>query len=308
MSRRAARAAQNLEKALSRTSQQRPYLRLITSRATSQHARIPTTPSRAFSTSASPRHGHSSVDPSEVSHFNNLASSWWDPHGPSRILHLMNQLRHPFIQRCLSSQPTAPPPRLRYLDVGCGGGIFAESAARQRTTQSVLGIDPTPEVLAVAEAHKRQDPLLTEPGRLTYKNIAVEQLPQPATPHDGFDVVSCFEVIEHVSMPAVFLQTLMPHVRPGGWLVMSTIARTWTSWATTNLIAEDILGIVPRGTHDWNKYINKEELSGWFLKQEGWERPTVMGVMYIPGFGWKEVKGSEDWGNYFFAVRRKEAS
>ncbi|KAK8213790.1 hexaprenyldihydroxybenzoate methyltransferase mitochondrial precursor [Phyllosticta capitalensis] len=306
MSRRATRVAQNLDRILSRPSQLRPSSRPITPRATSS-ARIPAARSRVFSSSAAFHHGHSSVDPSEVSHFNNLASSWWDPHGPSRILHLMNQLRHPFIQRCLSSQSTPPPSRLRYLDVGCGGGIFAESAARQRNTESVLGIDPTPEVLAVAEAHKRQDPLLMEEGRLTYKNIPIEQLPLPAQPQDGFDIVSCFEVIEHVSMPADFLKKLMPHVRPGGWLVMSTIARTWTSWATTNLIAEDILGIVPRGTHDWNKYINEDELTKWFSKQEGWESPKVMGVMYIPGFGWKEVKGSEDWGNYFFAVRRTES-
>lgn len=218
----------------------------------------------------------------------------------------MNQMRHPFIQRCLASQPTPPPARLRYLDVGCGGGIFAESAARQPTTTSVLGIDPTPEVLAVAEAHKRQDPLLMEEGRLTYRNIAIEQLPLPATPTDAFDVVSCFEVVEHVTSPADFLQRLMPHVKPGGWLVMSTIARTWTSWATTKLVAEDILGIVPKGTHDWNKYLNEDELRGWFAGQQGWENSRVMGVVYVPGLGWKEVPGSENLGNYFFAIRKKE--
>ncbi|KAH7036784.1 hexaprenyldihydroxybenzoate methyltransferase [Macrophomina phaseolina] len=250
-----------------------------------------------------PEYGHGSVDPTEVSHFSNLASSWWDPHGPSRLLHLMNQMRHPFIQRCLASQSSPPPPRLRYLDVGCGGGIFAESAARQPNTVSVLGIDPTPEVLAVAEAHKRQDPLLMEQGRLTYKNIAIEQLPRDET----FDIVSCFEVVEHVNTPADFLQHLMAHVKPGGWLVGSTIARTWTSWATTIVAAEDILRMVPKGTHDWNKYINDDELRGWFAGQPGWENPRIMGVMYVPGLGWKEVPASEKLGNYFFAFRRSEA-
>ncbi|KKY25862.1 putative 3-demethylubiquinone-9 3-o-methyltransferase [Diplodia seriata] len=215
----------------------------------------------------------------------------------------MNQMRHPFIQRCLASQSTPPPPCLRYLDVGCGGGIFAESAARQSTTTSVLGIDPTPEVLAVADAHKRQDPLLMEGGRLTYKNIAIEQLPLDG---ESFDVVSCFEVVEHVATPAEFLRQLMAHVRPGGWLVGSTIARTWTSWATTIVAAEDILGIVPKGTHDWNKYINEDELRRWFATQTGWEYPRTMGVMYLPGLGWKEVPGSENYGNYFFAVRKSE--
>ncbi|KAF2137618.1 uncharacterized protein K452DRAFT_291436 [Aplosporella prunicola CBS 121167] len=260
-----------------------------------------------FSSTSSPNHGHSSVDPTEVSHFSALASSWWDPQGPSRLLHLMNNLRHPFIQKCLASQPTPPPQRkLKYLDVGCGGGIFAESAARQENAASVLGIDPTPQVLEVAESHKKTDPFLMQEGRLTYKNIPIEKLPLPEKPEDGFDIVSCFEVIEHVSNPSEFLDTLLPHVRPGGWVVMSTIARTWTSWATTIVAAEDVLRMVPRGTHDWNKYINEQELKEWFMGKPDWELPRVMGVMYIPGFGWKEVKGSEHWGNYFFAARRKE--
>ena len=94
-------------------------------------------------------------------------------------------------------------------------------------------------------------------------------------------------------------------VKPGGWLVMSTMARTWTSWVTTNLIAEDVLGIVPKGTHDWNKYINEEELRRYFVDKAGWVSPRVLGVMYVPGVGWKEVEGSEKLGNYFFGIRRE---
>lgn len=87
---------------------------------------------------------------------------------------------------------------------------------------------------------------------------------------------------------------------------MSTIARTWTSWFTTKLIAEDVVGIVPPGTHDWNKYINEEELRGHFLGEKGWNSPQVMGVIYVPGVGWKSVPGSEKAGNYFFGIRRDE--
>lgn len=115
------------------------------------------------------------------------------------------------------------------------------------------------------------------------------------------------EVIEHVPHPSAFLSEAMTHVRPGGWLVLSTIARTWTSWVTTKLIAEDILNIVPRGTHDWNKYINADELEAFFKKQPGWGGDggmAVMGCIYVPGFGWREVKGGEKVGNYFFGVRR----
>ncbi|KAI1346234.1 ubiquinone biosynthesis O-methyltransferase [Xylaria sp. FL0043] len=249
------------------------------------------------------------VSPDEVSHFNALASSWWDPQGPSRILHLMNPLRHDFIRSCRASVPDAPSDSypstgLRCLDIGCGGGIFAESAARLASTSSVTAIDPSPEVLSVAKAHARRDPALA--SKLRYQNTSIEALPVPANPRqDGYDIVSVFEVVEHVANPAAFLDRVTPFVRPGGWLVLSTIARTWTSWLTTNVIAEDLLRIVPQGTHDWNKYINEDELREHFLQsRSGWAEPRCMGVIYVPGLGWKEVSGSEKIGNYFFAVRR----
>lgn len=252
--------------------------------------------------------GFSSVNPNEVAHFNALASEWWDPYGSSRILHLMNPLRHDFIQACLQSSAQSPHlgdpianSSLRYLDIGCGGGIFAESAARLPSTKHVTAIDPTPSILAVAKTHARKDPSLV--GKLSYKQTSIEELEVPKE-GEGFDVVSLFEVIEHIDEPAAFLERVRPFVKPGGWLVMSTIARTWTSWFTTNLVAEDLLHIVPPGTHDWNKYINEEELRH-FLVGKGWDSPRVMGVVYVPGLGWKEVRGSEKIGNYFFAVRRQ---
>ncbi|KAJ4295157.1 Hexaprenyldihydroxybenzoate methyltransferase, mitochondrial [Kalmusia sp. IMI 367209] len=264
------------------------------------------TPIRFSSTTSTHEPPKSTVDPTEVSHFNALASSWWDPVGPSRLLHLMNPLRHTFISQCRSSSaPTSPSTDLRYLDIGCGGGIFAESAARLLSTQSVTAIDPTPEVLKVAEAHKRRDPTLATPGKLTYVNSSIEDLPLPKTPEEGYDVVSLFEVLEHVNAPGPFLEHILPHVKPGGWLVLSTIARTWTSWMVTNVVAEDVLGIVPKGTHDWGKYVNEGELRNWFQGKPGWGEMRTMGVIYVPGFGWKEVTGSERWGNNFFAVRRE---
>ena len=218
----------------------------------------------------------------------------------------MNPLRHDFIRACHESQPDAPIPgrKLRYLDIGCGGGIFAESAARLPSSASVTAIDPSPEILAVAQRHAQKDPMLhpsLNPGRLTYLNATIETLPLE---EDKFDVVSVFEVVEHVDNPSAFLERCGQFVRPGGWLVLSTIARTWTSWVTTNLLAEDLLGVVPKGTHDWHKYINEDELRGYFAGQPGWSSPRVMGVVYVPGLGWKEVSGSEKVGNYFFAVRK----
>ncbi|RYP86139.1 hypothetical protein DL769_000817 [Monosporascus sp. CRB-8-3] len=295
--------------------------RLRGSVATKNHPRriAATRPARSFSSSSQtlsasplrpPDHADANfttVSPDEVSHFNNLASSWWDPQGPSRILHLMNPLRHDFIRACRSSVSDNVPPGsskrgLRYLDIGCGGGIFAESAARLPDTASVTAIDPSPEVLSVARAHARRDPAL-RPSRLSYANTSIESLPVPED--GGYDVVSVFEVLEHVASPASFLDRCASFVRPGGWLVLSTIARTRTSWFTTNLVAEDLLRIVPRGTHDWHKYVNEDELRAHFLrKRTGWADPRCMGVVYVPGLGWKEVSGSEKFGNYFFAVRR----
>lgn len=219
----------------------------------------------------------------------------------------MNPLRHTFIQRCLAQDPLTLGQKLRYLDIGCGGGIFSESAARLHNTASVTAIDASPEVISVAEKHKRKDPLLLEPGRLTYKNIPVEALPVPAKAEDGVDVLSVFEVVEHISHPSPFLQSCLAHVKPGGWLVGSTIARTWTSWLTTKLVAEDVMRVVPRGTHDWSQYINPAEMQSWARGQADVvsEDVRLMGMIYVPGVGWREVEGSEAWGNYFFGIRKR---
>lgn len=250
----------------------------------------------------------------------------------------MNPLRHQFIQKkCLihthddlSSHGTATETntqrktkKLKFLDIGCGGGIFAESAARLAMTESVVGIDPTPECIRVAKAHARQDPLLLQPGKLVYKNVAIEDLALPSFSstststaegkdgeEEGFDVISLFEVIEHIQQPGPFLENVLKHLKPGGWLVGSTIARTGTSWFTTKFVAEEVLKMVPRGTHEWSQYINPGEMREWARSRPeldvavgspGWQQ---MGVVYVPGLGWKVVDGSEDWGNYFFGMRK----
>lgn len=216
----------------------------------------------------------------------------------------MNPLRHDFIKSCHASQPDAvdSTKRLTYLDIGCGGGIFAESAARRLDTDFVIAIDPSPEVLAIAKGHAKRDPGLR--GKLTYLNTSIEELSHTTIGQRQFDVVSLFEVIEHVTDPSSFLDQVVQRVKPGGWLVMSTIARHWMSYVTTKLVAEDLAIIVPRGTHDWNKYINEDELRGYFNAKGGFNGLRVMGVVYVPGFGWREVRGSEKVGNYFIAARK----
>jgi len=277
-------------------------------RASSTSITTPSTTRHYATSEAPPPEPASSVNDTEVSHFNALASEWWDPHGSSRLLHLMNPLRHQFIRRCRAQEAHDPQEKLRYLDVGCGGGIFAESAARLSSTKSVTAIDPTPEVIAIANKHRRQDPLLLEPDRLTYLNTAIEGLPSD----QQFDIISLFEVIEHIQRPSPFLQSCLTHLKPGGWLIGSTIARTNVSWFTTKFVAEDILRMVPRGTHDWNQYIQPQELRNWARVQEDLSTDAlswkVMGVVYVPGLGWREVNGSEAWGNYFFGLRKRDAN
>lgn len=250
----------------------------------------------------------SSVNAAELSHFNALASTWWDSYGPSRLLHQMNPLRHDFISACVDSQPSPTSWSCgRYLDVGCGGGIFAESAARLPKTKSVLGIDPSHQVISIAKAHARHDPLFLEPGRLEYQAKTIEDLPVPRTPEEQFDVVSLFEVIEHINCPAPFLSSCLPFVKPGGWLILSTIARTWTSWLTTNVVAEEVVRLVPKGTHNWSKYVNEQELRKFFHAQHGWGNHGTLksqGCIYVPAIGWRMVSGGENWGNYFFGVHK----
>lgn len=276
------------------------------------------TSTQNFSTSTLHAHNdssQSSVSSTEISHFSRLASSWWDPHGPSRLLHLMNPHRHTFISTSLSSiipLPQNPNQKgLKYLDVGCGGGIFAESAARLANTHSVTAIDPTPSVLAVANEHQRNDPALSPP-KLNYLNTAIEGLPIPTSNQDRVDIITLFEVLEHIDRPSTFLESCIPHLKRGGWIIGSTIARSPLSFLTTKLIAEaPLIGVVPRGTHDWNKYINPDELEEWFEKrsrqgegEERWGNMKKQGVVYVPGFGWKMVPFSEALGNYFFGVQR----
>ncbi|KAK5941286.1 Hexaprenyldihydroxybenzoate methyltransferase, mitochondrial [Knufia obscura] len=290
---------------------------------------VHTSTTRLYSTTSSlhnttgPSGNNSSVSALEVTHFTNLASSWWDPHGPSRLLHLMNPLRHDFIRSCqfTSAEGTVDAgeserAKYTYLDIGCGGGIFASSAARLPGTASVTAIDPTPEVIKVAKEHQRGDPLLSQKGRLNYVNCAIEDLSSHTEARDGFDFVTLFEVIEHIDKPSTFLRQALNHLKPGGWLIGSTIARHPVSYLTTKVIAEAPwpIGVVPRGTHDWDKYINPSELKGWFTKENREARARgeedvygtvkVEGCLYLPLVGWKFVNRSEKFGNYFFGVQK----
>ncbi|KAK5058700.1 hypothetical protein LTR84_010964 [Exophiala bonariae] len=218
----------------------------------------------------------------------------------------MNPLRHDFIKACLRSSETHPPPTLSYLDIGCGGGIFASSAARLPNTSKVTAIDPTELVIEVAKSQQRSDPGISQP-KLNYLNCAIEDVPVPQSESEKVDVISVFEVLEHIDDPTAFLDLAAPHLKKGGWIVGSTISRSPLAYLTTKLIAEaPLIGVVPAGTHDWNKYINPSELQRYFtLKEPGtWGSFKTQGVIYVPALGWKLVKNSETYGNYFFGIQK----
>ncbi|EKV13153.1 3-demethylubiquinone-9 3-methyltransferase [Penicillium digitatum] len=313
-------------------------------------------------------HSTSSVSADELSHFSGLASSWWDPMGPSRILHLMNPLRHEFIASCLAEGtpntiPSTPSTAtLNYLDVGCGGGIFAESLARTipidptgpaptpTLAASMTAIDPSTDLIQMAREHARMDPTVDthlRTGRFKYLNTTLEDvlagnavassLGSTQTPNSNsastqltppqFDVVTLFEVLEHIdpktSTPLSFLTNCLRALKPGGWLIGSTISRTLPSFILNQVIAEAPwpIGVVPRGTHEWSKFVNPDEVKGWLQEGLMMAADTVVsrgggavaegmrwkcvGTIYVPGIGWKMVPGSEDWGNYFWAVRKE---
>lgn len=176
------------------------------------------------------------VDSQEIAKFEAMASSWWDPHGEFKPLHLMNPLRLEWI-----SDHCGGLFGKQVLDVGCGGGILSESMALQGA--NVLGIDMGQEPLQVAKLHA-----LEQGVKLDYQRIPVEELAeqQPAS----FDVVTCMEMLEHVPDPSSIVRACAKLAKPGGKLFFSTINKTKESWLLMILGAEQILKIVPKGTHD----------------------------------------------------------
>jgi 2-polyprenyl-6-hydroxyphenyl methylase/3-demethylubiquinone-9 3-methyltransferase len=192
------------------------------------------------------------------------------------------------------------------LDVGCGGGILTESLARLGATTD--GLDASPRAIEVAKAHLRTDPELNTSNPPNYVCGSVHDHRKDSK----YDIVLAMEVLEHVDRPSSFLQQLAGHVKPGGWLVISTISRSWQSWLGAIVGAESILRIVPPGTHSWDKFIKEDELRDFMkdLKDENgnhWVADAKSkGCIYNPLRGeWQMVKGVRGpVFNYFFAARR----
>ncbi|MDD2729317.1 bifunctional 2-polyprenyl-6-hydroxyphenol methylase/3-demethylubiquinol 3-O-methyltransferase UbiG [Malikia sp.] len=207
------------------------------------------------------------VDPAELAKFSELAHHWWDPESEFRPLHQINPLRLDWIAK------QAPLAGRQVLDVGCGGGILAEAMARQGA--EVLGVDLATRSLKVAQLHA----LESELANVSYREIAVEALAaeRPAS----FDVVTCMEMLEHVPDPASVVKACAELVKPGGWVFFSTLNRNPKSFLFAIVGAEYVLKLLPRGTHEFAKFIKPSELAS-YCRAAGLDLQGTRGMEYNP--------------------------
>lgn len=218
-----------------------------------------------------------SIDPAEVALFGGLAEDWWNPRGSSAMLHRINPVRLTYIRDRVAQhfardeRSRRPLEALRALDVGCGGGVLCEPLARMGA--SVTGLDAAQENIAVARAHAAAGGLTID-----YRAGAVEEMT------GTFDLVTCLEVIEHVADLDIFIGALAARLAPGGLLVFSTPNRTALSKAVLITAAEDVLKLIPKGAHDWDKFVTPDELGAAFGRA-GLKVDEVRGLSFRPSRG-----------------------
>lgn len=209
---------------------------------------------------------NTNVDPAELEKFSELAHRWWDPESEFRPLHEINPLRLDYIDSIAALHGKA------VLDVGCGGGILAEAMAARGAR--VTGIDLADKPLKIAQLH-----LLESKLDVIYRNIAVEALAQEAP--RSFDVVTCMEMLEHVPDPASAIRACAALLKPGGYAFFATLNRNPKSYLFAIIGAEYLLNLLPRGTHDYARFIKPSELSA-TCRSAGLEISGITGMTYNP--------------------------
>ncbi|ODV09467.1 MAG: bifunctional 3-demethylubiquinol 3-O-methyltransferase/2-polyprenyl-6-hydroxyphenol methylase [Rubrivivax sp. SCN 70-15] len=228
------------------------------------------------------------ADAQELAKFSELAHRWWDPDSEFRPLHRINPLRLEWIDGLAALRGKA------VLDVGCGGGILAESMAPLART--VTGIDLASRPLGVARLHA----LETGVANLNYREIAAEAL--AAEQPSAFDVVTSMEMLEHVPDPASVVRACATLVRPGGWVFFSTLNRNPKAFALAIVAAEYLLRLLPRGTHEFARFIRPSELARW-CREAGLVVETSRGIEYNP-FTQRYGLTADTSVNYLLACRR----
>lgn len=221
--------------------------------------------------------GGATLDAEEVERFSRIAAEWWDPDGKFRPLHQIGPPRLQFIRDAAirrfgrDAKSLKPLAGLSVLDIGCGGGLVSEPLARMGGT--VTAIDPSEKNIAIAKAH-------AEPQNLGigYRAARVEDL---IAEGGRFDIVACLEVVEHVPDPAAFVNLCAQVTKPGGIALFSTINRNFKSWALAIVGAEYVLGWLPRGTHQWDRFITPDELKA-YADAAGLGDVRFEGIVYNP--------------------------
>jgi len=207
------------------------------------------------------------ADPQELAKFSELAHRWWDPHSEFRPLHQINPLRLEWIERI------APIAGKKVLDIGCGGGILAESMAQRGA--DVLGIDLATKPLKVAQLHA----LETGADMVDYREVSAEAL--AAEMPRAFDIVTCMEMLEHVPDPSSVVHAAATLAKPGGWLFFSTLNRNLKSFLFAIVGAEHVLELLPKGTHEYARFIRPSELARW-CRDASLELRQTRGMEYNP--------------------------
>jgi len=228
------------------------------------------------------------ADPAELAKFSELAHRWWDPDSEFRPLHRINPLRLQWIQSYVALSG------LRVLDVGCGGGILSDAMARQGA--SVVGIDLASKALKVAQLHA----LEANTSNVRYREISVEQL--AAQEPGSFDVVTCMEMLEHVPDAASVVRACGALVKPGGWVFISTINRNPKSFLFAIVGAEYVLNLLPRGTHEFAKFIRPSELAA-HCRAAALDLVGTRGMEYNPVTQRYRLSGDTSV-NYLLATRK----
>ncbi|MCA0042108.1 bifunctional 2-polyprenyl-6-hydroxyphenol methylase/3-demethylubiquinol 3-O-methyltransferase UbiG [Celeribacter sp. ASW11-22] len=217
------------------------------------------------------------IDPQEVAKFEAMAAEWWDPTGKFKPLHMMNPVRLDYITSQIAAEfgrdltSDRPFEGLRLLDIGCGGGLLSEPMARLGAT--VVGADAAERNLPVARLHAEQSGL-----DIDYRHTTAEDM---AAAGEQFDVVLNMEVVEHVADPLAYLTACQQLLKPGGLMIASTINRNPKSYAVAIFGAEVVMRWLPRGTHEWNKFITPDELFE-LISQAGLEPVDRKGFVFNP--------------------------
>lgn len=224
----------------------------------------------------------SSIDPAEVAKFQAMAAEWWDPNGKFKPLHMLNPTRLDYVASQIAAQfgrdrtGTEPFAGLSILDIGCGGGLIAEPMARLGA--SVTGADAAAGNIAVAALHAKEQGLAIDYRATTAEALAAEG--------QRYDVVIALEIVEHVADPAAFIATCNDLVAPGGMLIASTLNRTAKSFAAAIIGAEWVMRWLPKGTHDWRRFITPDELAG-MAEASGLAVVDRCGMVFNPlGWSW----------------------